>query len=685
MENLVLAGKPFKDSCLLQLSAKKRLLDANLCYAVEESPEPALSVRPLDPKLRAVGAEKAFLAADTLILHGEAGPQLKGLLGDRKTISFEAYAKSRSHPADGIPTIPVSTSDDWLPDTLDQVAEFAAAGYPFYLYSSRPDWDAALAFTKYRKPDAPFAVCLVDAGPQTAADANLLARLRRFSRGHVRVRQYTSWMHRSYEGWKDNLHRLPDGAGELLYLACSRSVRRLSKPHQKILRALEDGSPERLNTLPREELEQFSAMCRYEEWKGRYFEALLRTHAVRIDNYDDIIVSYIGSHRCNLKCRYCFADHTCEALSQMPPGDAVAVAELLTGNRHNPNVHFDNNLGGEPLLNWEAVKKLHLALIAYHKTRGIKASFGLLTNGTQLKPEHLEWLRMHLPYVGVSLDGDRETHDAIRRGAAGEPTYDRAVEGIRLLQDSDWDVECGVSAVLTRNNLNISAIEEHLRDDLGIPNIVMKPVRAAAGEDYALTLDDLPALEAAYRAFFRFLLREGENGNLKPLFAMLQPLDYAGRFLLRAFCADRVIVKRCGSGEHIYSVADDATVYPCDSFNGIHSFEIASLQEGKHNRADYSVPFVTEENEAFGCSRCWARWLCGGICQYVQYLNHYEHNDVTRLECGLAKFLIESALWFWQEARRRWDTALLEQIRERIETIGFHATGDPDAFLYAPC
>lgn len=369
----------------------------------------------------------------------------------------------------------------------------------------------------------------------------------------------------------------------------------------------------------------------------------------------------------------------------MSGSDAVRVADMLLEDRSKPNVHFDNNLGGEPLLNWEAVKRLHLTLITYHKTRGIKASFGLLINGTQLEIKHLEWLRYHIPYVGFSLDGDRPTHDAIRQDAGGKPTYDRTVEGIRLLQESDWPVECGVSTVISRYNLDISALQSHIRKELKVPNIVMKPVRAAASEDFSLTFSDLADLEKGYREFFDYLMREGRKKNLEPLFTMLQPLDYAGRFLLRVFLADRVVVKRCGGGEHIFSVADDASVYPCDSFNGIPKFEIANLQEGKHNRGGYCVPFVTEENEAFGCSHCWARYLCGGICQYVQYLNNYEHNNVTRLECGLAKFLIESAILFWEEAYNTWEPETLEEVREQVHKIGFSPMEDPDSFVYAPC
>lgn len=685
MKRIAFIGEPPKNESLQQLVVQKKLLHGPPCYMLTERTGTGLHVRELDPKLRKVSPEEAVEAVDLILICGRIGPKTAELLNGRETVPMEEYIKQRTHPVQKLPSIPVFVTSSWFPDALDRIREFESAGYRFYLCSNRADWDETLSFTRFRNPDASFVICLVDEGRQNVTCKTLRDNLLQFARKHVPVAEYATQMTCFYQNWEKNLHLLPGKNGLTLFLSCSRTVRQLSQSQLKILRALERFSLSELVGIPREELEQFTAMCQWEEWKSRYFAALLQTHTARIENYNDIIISYIGSHRCNMMCKYCFADHTCEALSTLSSGDAVEVADMLTGGRKNPKIHFDNNLGGEPLLNWQAVKNLHLALVSYHKTRGVEASFGLLTNGTELKTKHLEWLRHHIPYLGFSLDGDRKTHDAIRLDATRKPTYDRTVEGIRLVQKSDWPVECGVSTVISRYNLDISAIQAHIRDKLAVPNIVMKPVRAATGEDFALTYDDLPQLENSYRKFFRYLLDEGKKKNLEPLFTMLQPLDYAGRFLLRVFLADRVIVKRCGSGEHIFSVSDDASVYPCDSFNGIRQFEIANLQEGQHNRAGYHVPFVTEENEAFGCNRCWARYLCGGICQYVQYLNHYEHNDVTWMECGLAKFLIESAILFWQEARQTWDAELLEQVHKRVCTIGFRPMAEQDAFIYAPC
>ena len=69
----------------------------------------------------------------------------------------------------------------------------------------------------------------------------------------------------------------------------------------------------------------------------------------------------------------------------------------------------------------------------------------------------------------------------------------------------------------------------------------------------------------------------------------------------------------------------------------------------------------------------------------MQYLNHYEYNDVLKFECGLSRFLIELSILFWEEAHRTWDKGLLVSVEQRMHSIGFRPMRDKDAFVYAPC
>ena len=111
--------------------------------------------------------------------------------------------------------------------------------------------------------------------------------------------------------------------------------------------------------------------------------------------------------------------------------------------------------------------------------------------------------------------------------------------------------------------------------------------------------------------------------------------------------------------------------------------ELGNLKYGMQNRAKYRVSFVLEEK--FGCAACPYRYLCGGVCQYVQYLNgNGERNDVIRQECELAQFLIKASLQFWNRARKNWSAEHLEKLAAHIRHIGVEPIKN-GSLVYAPC
>lgn len=681
MTKMILAGNFPKDEILLQISQQKLFFTDLLMYQLIEPKRGGIYVRKLDPKLQDADVETAVNVADVIIGIGDIGKLTKEKIKEKE---FQRIEDRGSLDLSPVPYIIVEYGPEWLPDVLGMIGTLSLLNYNFRLTSQDASLDSILSLTKFRDHDAKMEIRLICRDGCTSKIKDIRNMCVRFLQNHLSYPEYCAQQIHSYQSeWKKNIHMLKKGS--VIFLSCSRTTKILSDIQKDIISAFDNGRISELLTIPRQEVEEVVGILNHDTLEGKHFEALMDSGQAVIANKNDMIISFLGSRRCNMKCKYCFSDHTCEAKATMPNKIALEIVEMLTCGKENLNLHIDNNLGGEPLLDFTAVMARHNAAIALHKASGINTSFGLLTNGTLLRSDHIDWLKDHLPYIGFSLDGDKATHDKIRKDVNGEPTYERTVSGIKLLQMADWPVETGVSAVISKYNMDITELQSHFREELNIPNIVMKPVRAEERSDFSLTYDDLDDLKKGYGTFFRYLLDEGRKGNLKPLFTMLQPLDYAARFLIRVLLADRVIVKRCGSGEHIFSVNDDGSLYACDSFNGVEDMEIGNVEEGMHNHPDYNVPFVNDENPSFGCNRCWARYLCGGVCQYVQYLNKYEYNNVIKMECGLAMFLIESSICFWQEAKETWGEESMAKVKERIREIGITEYLDKNSFVYAPC
>lgn len=481
-----------------------------------------------------------------------------------------------------------------------------------------------------------------------------------------------------------NILQKPNG-GAILFKSCNRSSVPLS---------VEDNvniflyNPNYIDYFRRFDnngfFEYFHEIRYYERQKEKEYSTLTTSKFVNIKNIDSIILSYLGARKCNLNCKYCFSDHEKNDFPILDRDTIIEIANYVLKGNSNINLHIDNYIGGEPTLDFETFQFLHYVMYYYHKAHGINTSFSFLTNGTKLTEEQLKWLRENTPYVGFSLDGDEKTHDAIRVDKSGKGTYEKVVKQIEILNSMDWPVKTGVSCVVTANNVNIKDIFLHFITKLNIHNVVIKPLRAPESSSIALTMNNFELLKNGYKSLFEFLYEKSKEGDISYLKSMLMPLDYAGRFFIRVLLEDRVVIKRCGAGEHIFSVGNDACIYPCDSFNGIKEVCLVNIKD-KEIFSNFEVPFLNKGSDIFGCSQCWARYYCGGVCQYVQFINSYKLNSVTKFECELAKFLIEEAIIFWEVAKKEYAPEVMEKIIDHIMNIGFEKYKDRDSFYYAPC
>jgi len=149
------------------------------------------------------------------------------------------------------------------------------------------------------------------------------------------------------------------------------------------------------------------------------------------------VVVWNVTKACNLRCVHCYASAGGGSEGELTTEECKEVIDDLSSMRV-PLILFS---GGEPLL-----RKDIFELAEYSKERGLK--FALSTNGTLITPEVAERLKeAGFEYVGVSLDGSRETNDRFR-GVEG--AFDRAFEG--LLNAKEAGLATGIRFTVTKFN-----------------------------------------------------------------------------------------------------------------------------------------------------------------------------------------------------------------------------------------
>ncbi len=165
----------------------------------------------------------------------------------------------------------------------------------------------------------------------------------------------------------------------------------------------------------------------------------LPSHLLQFSADKRPVVVWNMTRRCNLKCIHCYSSSR-----NIPYRDEltteegkVLIADLASFG--SPVILFS---GGEPLIRKDLPELAQFAV-----DRGMRAVIS--TNGTLLTPERIRTFRaIGLSYIGVSLDGLKETHDFFR-GVPG--TFERAIRGIRDSRDAG--IKVGVRFTVNRHNV----------------------------------------------------------------------------------------------------------------------------------------------------------------------------------------------------------------------------------------
>ena len=179
-----------------------------------------------------------------------------------------------------------------------------------------------------------------------------------------------------------------------------------------------------------------------------------------------------------------------------------------SGNRRNLEVDF---FGGEPLLNWDVVKRLVEYGRSQEEAHHKKFRFTMTTNGVLLNDEVMEFCNREMSNVVLSLDGRKDVNDKMRPFRNGSGSYDLIVPKFQKFADSRKQMNYYVRGTFTRNNLDFADDVLHYAD-LGFEQMSMEPVVADPSEDYAIKEEDIPAILKEYdRLALEYIKRKKEG------------------------------------------------------------------------------------------------------------------------------------------------------------------------------
>ena len=328
---------------------------------------------------------------------------------------------------------------------------------------------------------------------------------------------------------------------------------------------------------------------------------------------------------CNLRCTHCYASAGAERAGALAPQTVARLASeaAALGFRHAVVT------GGEPLVHPERDALLDALAVVRETSKPLLTV--LRTNlAAPLDAALMARLGASTDEVVVSVDGDRETHDA-RRGAG---TYERTVANLRALMETSGDVSiaCVLPSRLVRGEPGESV--RRLAETLGIRRVRFRPVLPLGR-----ALREEPGLAP-----------DTPSGSADPEEMLEQGFHPAAS---------------CGLGQNVY-VEPDGSAFPCYAWHG-GAWRLGSLLESSLEAVVSSPGFSRLRgytvNTNRRCRACALRYLCGGACRAWNNVQGVPQDDLDAppRDCsGLerrAALLLRTALTHLGASQEDWRRA----------------------------
>ncbi|MCI0471073.1 MAG: radical SAM protein, partial [Candidatus Aminicenantes bacterium] len=214
------------------------------------------------------------------------------------------------------------------------------------------------------------------------------------------------------------------------YLAFNSLKNGLAVFPGKLVEILQSFQPGDTLSLPEStlaDLKKGGFIC--DDLYDEYGMLLVRRHLQQYSGGETLGLTIAPTIFCNLSCSYCFES------PQNKRMDAAVIAQIVefvkkritTGLKSLHIVLY----GGEPLLCLDIIEELSTRLIELCDQEGVKYKAHIITNGTLFTRAAAEKLKsLKVTGAQITIDGDKEMHDARRPYRNGKGSFDRIFANI---------------------------------------------------------------------------------------------------------------------------------------------------------------------------------------------------------------------------------------------------------------
>lgn len=321
---------------------------------------------------------------------------------------------------------------------------------------------------------------------------------------------------------------------------------------------------------------------------------------------------------CNLDCKYCYF---LKKETLFPGSDFRMSNETLEEYTRQyihaqpqPEVSFAWQ-GGEPTLMGVDFFRKAVEYQAKYRKPGMRILNSLQTNAVTLDNEWCRFFREHNFLIGVSLDGPRDLHDHYRVDKGGQPTFDRVMRGIRLLQEHGVEYNI-LATVHTANADHPLTVYQFFRDEVGACYLQFIPIVERdneSGFQEGEFVTERSVRAEKYGEFLTIIFDEWVRHDVGRVY--VQIFDVA----LAAWSGDKaglcVFEETCGTA---LAIEHNGSVYSCDHYVE-PNYYLGNIVDVPLNEIVISDPqrrFGEAKRDTLPqyCRECEVRFVCNGGC-----------------------------------------------------------------------
>jgi uncharacterized protein len=326
---------------------------------------------------------------------------------------------------------------------------------------------------------------------------------------------------------------------------------------------------------------------------------------------------------CNLECEYCFYTPKKELYQDIKMGMSDEVLEeyirQYINATHIPEITFSWQ-GGEPTLRGIEFFKKAVKYQEKYKKPGLQIYNNIQTNGILLDDDWCKFFRKNNFLVGISVDGPGELHNAYRTDNEGNPSFDKVMRAISLMQKHG--VEFNILATINRINADHPIeVYKFFKEEIGAQFIQFIPILELEMDDPVgkIKVSNESVLPEQYADFLIAIFDEWVKKDVGNIY--IQIFDAALAAWVNYPPSVCIFAPTCGTAMIIEHNGD---LYSCDHFvdseHLLGNIMETPMNELVSSSQQFQFGLDKKDKLPLKCIKCDYKFACHGACPKHRFL-----------------------------------------------------------------